>query len=106
MKGLYAGSDLHGNNNLVGIVDALLTGVKFTPRRWSDHPDRFSGVTFFQQLSATLVLQTPLNDRDLFTSPLNETPSETGGRIRPAPGPLYAKLTHYHFFNIFVDFYP
>ena len=21
MKGLYAGSDLHGNNNLVGIVD-------------------------------------------------------------------------------------
>jgi hypothetical protein len=36
-----------------------------------------------------------MNDRDLFPSPLNETPSETGGRIGPAAGALHMKPTHY-----------
>ncbi len=37
-----------------------------------------------------------MNHQGLVVSPLNETPSETRGRIRPAPGPLHVKLT-YHF---------
>jgi hypothetical protein len=44
-----------------------------------------------------------MNHHGLFTSPVNETPSETGERIRPAPGPLHVKLTHYATTKISVE---
>ncbi len=44
--------------------NALLTRGKFRPRGRSDHPERFSGVTFPRELNAILTLQRPTNHDD------------------------------------------
>ncbi len=73
------------------------------PGRRSDHPDGFSGITFFRRLKAIVTMQVLAIQHGLLTSPLTKRHLKRGNEQADA-GPPHEGLTHYIVTKIPLDF--